>query len=341
MNILLIEDELEMSSIAVAQLTKLGHSVITAHNLRDAYLRYTEHKDTLDLIIGDHRLPDGPGVDFILDISYTEDHAKLAIVSGCLTGTDKRLLEERGIPFYIKPVLYSQVANDFVKKMAPKMDAPILSAEEAHPSVALEMPDAIYSHAQFSNQLEDEEHRAGAEASHSGSFKNKLLSTLTMTDSIEVLESAQAIAAPKKPQHTMSPFGRSEPNPHHIPQPVPSQTQAPIAATSSPAIPATAPKQGTSTTRPMTLRRQSTTPFHDTGRTPPPVAASGSNPAALRPSAPPPGLVKSIGGGPVSASKGPPPPGKPVLASTSLIPPPPPPPEEKPKGLSRLFRFGR
>lgn len=128
MKILLIEDELEMSSLAVSQLNKLGHDVLTAHSLRDAYAIYTEQKEQLDLIIADHRMPDGPGVDFILDLSYTEEQVRLAVVSGCLTSTEKRLLEERKIPYFQKPILYSTVVSSFPKKTPPNA-APVQKVE--------------------------------------------------------------------------------------------------------------------------------------------------------------------------------------------------------------------
>ncbi|MDX2109387.1 MAG: response regulator [Verrucomicrobiota bacterium] len=124
MKILLIEDEPEMSSLAVSQLEKLGHEVLTAHTLRDAYAIYTVERDNLDMIIADHRMPDGPGVDFVLDLSYTEEKTKIAIVSGCLTGTEKRLLEGRNIPYFQKPILYSTVVAQFAKK-APSTSAPV------------------------------------------------------------------------------------------------------------------------------------------------------------------------------------------------------------------------
>lgn len=354
MKILLIEDELEMSSVAVAQLTKLGHTVITAHNLRDAYLRYTEHKESLDLIIADHRLPDGPGVDFILDISYTEDQAKLAIVSGCLTGTDRRLLDERGIPFYLKPVLYSKVANDFAKKITPKAGAPVLGAEDTPAPVSLEMPGKSTASSLPSQPREEEQPKTIAPVAPASTLKSKLLSSLTMTDSVEAMESAPTMATPlkAKQQVTMPPFGRKVASP--LTQPKPEPVQAPIPAVSSPppveqpptpAIPTQPlqpsmpkPSMPAPTLRPMGLRKQATPSFQESTKAPPPVAVE-PNPATLRPTAPPPGLVKSIGGGPISTGgKAPPPPGKPVIGPGALlIPPPPPPPEEKPKGFSRLF----
>ncbi len=164
MKILLIEDELEMSSLAVSQLSKLGHEVVTAHSLRDAYAIYTEQKEQLDLIIADHRMPDGPGVDFILDLSYTEEQVRLAVVSGCLTSTEKRLLEERKIPYFQKPILYSTVVSSFPKKTPPNA-APVQKNESSGDKPAADpvakparkgLTSMLFSKLTLANNLEDE-----------------------------------------------------------------------------------------------------------------------------------------------------------------------------------------
>lgn len=350
MKILLIEDELEMSSLAVGQLTKLGHEVITAHNLRDAYLRYTEHKETLDLIIADHRLPDGPGVDFILDISYTEDQAKLAIVSGCLTGTDRRLLDERGIPFYMKPVLYSKVANDFSKKITPKAGAPTLTASQGPSPVSLAMPVKLDTPSTPPLPVIEEEEEAPEPIQQNTSLKNKLLSSLTLTDSVEAMESVPTTSpqTKAKPAMTAPPFawkaaGSSPPKPVAATPVPPSAAPTMVAPQPAMAAPTAAfttprPPPTGSNTRPMALRK-TTSPSIPETRATPPAFGSDTNPATLRPIAPPPGLVKSLSGAPIpTGTRTPPPPGRPVLTPSAIpVAPPPPPPEEKRKGLSRLF----
>ncbi|MGE9296053.1 MAG: hypothetical protein ACQKBV_07195 [Puniceicoccales bacterium] len=109
MNILFLEDEVELNAIGVEQLRNLDHTVYPALDLADARAIVDEHWQTLHLIIADHRLPDGRGIDYLLEIKSRYPRIKLAVVSGCLSPDDEETLAMAEIPFFRKPLLYRQV----------------------------------------------------------------------------------------------------------------------------------------------------------------------------------------------------------------------------------------
>lgn len=109
MNILFLEDEVELSAIGVEQLRKLGHVVYPALDISEARDVVDEHWQTLHLIIADHRLPDGAGIDYLMEVKQLYPRIKLAVVSGCLSAGDEENLRMAEIPFFTKPLLYRQV----------------------------------------------------------------------------------------------------------------------------------------------------------------------------------------------------------------------------------------
>ncbi|MCC5807708.1 MAG: response regulator [Opitutales bacterium] len=113
MNILLIEDEEALSEVAAIQLRNLGNTVKTVCNLEEA-ARFLENPEArLDLIIADHRLPDGEGIDFIIERVRAGCTIPTVVVSGCLTVADVAVLEREDIPYFRKPVIYSEVVRRF------------------------------------------------------------------------------------------------------------------------------------------------------------------------------------------------------------------------------------
>ena len=109
MNILFLEDEVELSAIGVEQLLHLGHDVYPALNIAEARSLVEENWQSIHLIIADHRLPDGRGIDFLMEIKQLYPRIKLAVVSGCLTPADEEMLQLAEIPYFRKPLLYRQV----------------------------------------------------------------------------------------------------------------------------------------------------------------------------------------------------------------------------------------
>jgi len=109
MNILFLEDEVELSAIGVEQLRNLGHTVYPALDLSEAREIVEENWQGLHLIIADHRLPDGAGIDYLLEVKQLYPRIKLAVVSGCLSSDDEQTLKVAEIPYFTKPLLYRQV----------------------------------------------------------------------------------------------------------------------------------------------------------------------------------------------------------------------------------------
>ena len=109
MRILFIEDEWELNEVASEQLRVMGHQVHTMLGVEQSRRYMEEHPDSIDVIIADHRLPDGQGVKFVIEARKANPRLKVAVVSGCLTPDDIALLEQEGIHYFTKPLLYSTV----------------------------------------------------------------------------------------------------------------------------------------------------------------------------------------------------------------------------------------
>ncbi len=134
MKILLIEDEEALSEVAAIQLRNLGNTVYTVSNLEEATRFLEEPEDALDLIIADHRLPDGRGIDFIIERVRDGCTIPTVVVSGCLTVADVAVLERAGIPYYRKPVIYSEV----VRRFEPPRGPPLPPKKGEVPEIRLE-----------------------------------------------------------------------------------------------------------------------------------------------------------------------------------------------------------
>lgn len=100
MNILFVEDEKDLSAVAVEQMETKGHRVIPVYDIamaKDAILD-VHHK--IQVVIADHQLPDGQGIQFVEESRQEHPHLLFAVVSGCLTTDDEMRLQEQGIPFF-------------------------------------------------------------------------------------------------------------------------------------------------------------------------------------------------------------------------------------------------
>lgn len=124
MNILLIEDEEALSEVAALQLRNLGNSVHPVSKLEEAARFLDQPGHSLDLIIADHRLPDGGGIDFVIERARSGCAIPVVVVSGCLTIADVAVLERERIPYFRKPVVYSEVVRRFKKPPSVSRDAP-------------------------------------------------------------------------------------------------------------------------------------------------------------------------------------------------------------------------
>ena len=143
MRVLLLEDEQALNEIAVQQIQRLGHEVVSAVTIAQAEAILADPQAKIDCLIADHRLPDGPGVALCVTCKHRFPRMAIGVVSACLTRADRVFLEQRGIPYWSKPILYSQVMEKLgatrppppvARKPppnAPVLDRPILTAEPA------------------------------------------------------------------------------------------------------------------------------------------------------------------------------------------------------------------
>jgi DNA-binding NtrC family response regulator len=142
-NILLIEDEADLAAAAVAQLELMGHAVAVVHDLAraESFLERPDFK--INLVIADHRLPDGLGIDFVLKMRERYDGCDYVIVSGCLSSRETELLDREGLTYYHKPLLYHRVIDSLRRERA--MKAPIHVPEvpaQSEPPVQVASGDA-------------------------------------------------------------------------------------------------------------------------------------------------------------------------------------------------------
>ena len=109
MRILLIEDEWELNEVASEQLRTMGHQVHSMLGIEEARRFIEDHPDTIDVIVADHRLPDGQGIKLVIEARRANPRLKVAVVSGCLTEDDIMLLQQEQIHYFNNPLLYSTV----------------------------------------------------------------------------------------------------------------------------------------------------------------------------------------------------------------------------------------
>lgn len=139
MNILFIEDEKELALLGAAQLELKGCTVFVASDLAEAQAILDDPERTVHYVITDHRLPDGMGIQFVIDIKNTFSMGKCAVVSGCLSPRDIEMLDAHNISYYHKPLLYGAVLDDLRRKHAANARAyvkPALSQEPESESIA-------------------------------------------------------------------------------------------------------------------------------------------------------------------------------------------------------------
>jgi DNA-binding NtrC family response regulator len=130
MNILFIEDEKELSATGVAQLELKGYSVYPTYDIAESQAVLEDPEVEIDLIITDHRLPDGLGIPFLIAQKELNPKLKCAVVSGCLTDKDIEQLEDVDIPYFRKPLLYSHVVAEVRRYFSLKAPVnPALNAE--------------------------------------------------------------------------------------------------------------------------------------------------------------------------------------------------------------------
>lgn len=144
MNILILEDEPDLNRLATEFLTMLGHRVYSALNLESAWKVFEELNYQVDLIIADKRLPDGKGIDFVLEIREKWPKVQIAMVSGFLHPEDRALLSRERIKHYAKPVIYSRVVKDAETALIPSaVREPLSQKDSEEEKTAVDQSDRI------------------------------------------------------------------------------------------------------------------------------------------------------------------------------------------------------
>jgi len=110
MNVLLLEDEADLSAVAVEQLEACGCKVSTAFSLAEARSILQSDSADFDLLIADHHVPDGSGAHFAISTKISRD-IKVVVVSGCLNVADVEELELHRISYYDKPLRYAEIVK--------------------------------------------------------------------------------------------------------------------------------------------------------------------------------------------------------------------------------------
>lgn len=111
MNILLLEDEPELSLVAREQLEARGHVVYTALNIAESKQIIEDEQMQIDVLIADHQVPDGFGARFAIGTHAMPEDIKVIVVSGRLTIADVEDLEAHGIAYFNKPCNYADIVD--------------------------------------------------------------------------------------------------------------------------------------------------------------------------------------------------------------------------------------
>lgn len=116
MNILLLEDDLELSAVASEQIESRGHKVVPAVDIEQARAIIEDESVPIDVLIADHLLPDGNGSKFALETKHHPHGIKVVVVSGQLSESDIGELDANDVRHYEKPSLYSEIVDEIARK---------------------------------------------------------------------------------------------------------------------------------------------------------------------------------------------------------------------------------
>lgn len=117
----MIEDEQDLSAVAAAQLERLGCKVTAVYDLEQA--RELLQSNKFRLVISDHRLPDGAGIQFAAEMQPTLPKTKFVMISGCFSAKDLEFMETQDISYHHKPLLYRKIFEQYRNEQ--KLAAPV------------------------------------------------------------------------------------------------------------------------------------------------------------------------------------------------------------------------
>lgn len=114
MNILLLEDDLDLSAVASEQIENRGHTVYPALDIEGAKEILKDNDIKVDILIADQRLPDGDGANFAIEMKGSG--LPVVVVSGYLNDENITALSDHGVDHYAKPTLYAAIVEDLIEK---------------------------------------------------------------------------------------------------------------------------------------------------------------------------------------------------------------------------------
>lgn len=119
MNVLLLEDEPELSAVACEQIESRGHQVFSALDIAHARAILKDDNVHIDILIADQEVPDGNGTLFAIETKSMTRGIKVVVVSGLLSSEDVKQLKSHNVDYYNKPSLYSEIVEDLIQKHFP------------------------------------------------------------------------------------------------------------------------------------------------------------------------------------------------------------------------------
>jgi DNA-binding response OmpR family regulator len=119
MNVLLLEDELELSAVACEQIESRGHTVFPALDIAQAKAILADPSVQIDILIADQMVPDGNGTTFAIETNEMEDRIGVVVVSGQLNDSDMEKLDANKVAYYSKPTLYAEIVEDLIRNRFP------------------------------------------------------------------------------------------------------------------------------------------------------------------------------------------------------------------------------
>jgi DNA-binding response OmpR family regulator len=116
MNVLLLEDNLDLSAVASEQIESRGHRVFPAFDIASARAILSDANIQIDILVADHLIPDGDGTEFAIETKKTCDTVTVVVVSGQLSNQEIERLDASGVDHYDKPALYADVVENSIGK---------------------------------------------------------------------------------------------------------------------------------------------------------------------------------------------------------------------------------
>jgi CheY-like chemotaxis protein len=116
--ILLVDDEDVLLEIGRQMLEHLSHTVIEAQSGMAAISEFTQHKDRIDLIILDIRMPGMNGIETYKRLKAIDSQVRVLIASGfAIDDKVRSLLEDGANGFLPKPFTLQELATKVQKTL--------------------------------------------------------------------------------------------------------------------------------------------------------------------------------------------------------------------------------